>query len=163
MLIAYDAKSKIHAGYLNEGSNIIVDNSSVIKASTNITDVSFDITSGILLVYSNDSKVKSGSTQIAINIGNQTVDTIKLNDKVLSINKYSTKGNIITINAKSTPIKGDVNSDGKVNSVDYVLIRKHILGSSKLTGDNLKRADINGDGSVKTTDYIAVRKIILSK
>ena len=61
---------------------------------------------------------------------------------------------------KSKDITGDVNGDGKVNSQDYILIRKHILGI-KLTGDRLKRADVNNDNSINSKDYIIIRKIIL--
>lgn len=56
---------------------------------------------------------------------------------------------------------GDINADSKVNSMDYILLRKHILGSSKLTGDNLSRADTNSDGKVNSLDYIVIRKIIM--
>ena len=59
-----------------------------------------------------------------------------------------------------TYAKGDVNGDEKVNSLDYILIRKHIMGT-KLTGDELTRADINGDSSVNSKDYIEIREIIM--
>ena len=50
--------------------------------------------------------------------------------------------------------------DEKFNSLDYILIRKHIIGT-KLTGDELTRADVNGDSSVNSKDYIEIRKIIM--
>ncbi len=56
---------------------------------------------------------------------------------------------------------GDVNLDGKVKASDYILIKKHILGISKLTGDKLKKADVNSDGKVNVKDYIIIKKIIL--
>ena len=63
-------------------------------------------------------------------------------------------------NIKNISIIGDVNKDGKVNSADYILIRKHLIGN-KLTGDNLTRADVNNDGKVNASDYIQIRKRIL--
>jgi hypothetical protein len=60
----------------------------------------------------------------------------------------------------TSSVLGDVNGDGKVSSQDYILIRKHIVGT-KLTGDNLKRADIDNDGKVGLSDYTIVRKIII--
>lgn len=58
-------------------------------------------------------------------------------------------------------LKGDVNSDGKVNSLDYMLVRKHILRISTLTSAQQKLADVNGDNNVSTADYIFIKKIIL--
>lgn len=55
---------------------------------------------------------------------------------------------------------GDINGDGKVNSIDYILIRKHIMGI-KLTGDKLTRADVNNDKSINSKDYIIIRKTIM--
>ena len=58
-------------------------------------------------------------------------------------------------------LNGDVNGDGKISVSDYNLVRGHILGISKLTEDNLKRADTNNDGKISTIDYINIKKIIL--
>ena len=65
----------------------------------------------------------------------------------------------INVLASNYP-SGDINGDGKVGSTDYILVRKHILGTSKLTGDKLTRADVNSDGVINIQDYINVRKII---
>ncbi len=60
-------------------------------------------------------------------------------------------------------LKGDVDGNNKVGSSDYVLVRKHILKQSILSGDRLSRADVNGDGKVSSLDFIGIRKIILDK
>lgn len=59
-------------------------------------------------------------------------------------------------------ITGDVDGDGKVGASDYILIRKHILKQTTLTGDLLKKADVNGDGKLTSIDYITIRKIIIN-
>ena len=56
---------------------------------------------------------------------------------------------------------GDVNNDNRVSLLDYVLVRKHILGI-KLTGDALARADVNNDNKVNLLDYVLIRKSIIS-
>ena len=43
---------------------------------------------------------------------------------------------------------GDVNGDGKITPADYVKVKNHIMGKSKLTGDSLKAADMNKDGKI---------------
>ncbi len=57
---------------------------------------------------------------------------------------------------------GDVNSDGKVGTIDYILIRKYILGTTTLNDNQKKEADVNGDNKINTMDYIAIRKAILN-
>ena len=66
---------------------------------------------------------------------------------------------MIPFMVKALPI-GDVNADNKVSTQDYILVRKHIMGT-KLTGDKLIRADVNSDNKVNLSDYILIRKIIL--
>lgn len=57
--------------------------------------------------------------------------------------------------------KGDVNGDNKVTSLDYIKIKNEIMGSKKLSSDELIRADVNGDQKVSSLDYILVKKIIM--
>ena len=77
-------------------------------------------------------------------------------------NYDSTSATISVIVNKSSIFGGDVNGNGKIDSTDYVAIRKHLLQNPKLTGDRLKRADANSDGKVNTTDYVVVRKAIIN-
>lgn len=56
---------------------------------------------------------------------------------------------------------GDIDGNGKVGATDYILVRKHILGSSKLTGKQLEIADVNSDGKISSLDYVIIRKTII--
>lgn len=57
---------------------------------------------------------------------------------------------------------GDVNNDGNVNSTDYALIRRHILGISILTGTALSNADLNKDEAINSTDYALMKRYLLN-
>lgn len=57
---------------------------------------------------------------------------------------------------------GDVNNDGKINALDYVAIKNHMLGK-KLTGDNFTAADITKDGKVNALDYIRIKNHMLGR
>lgn len=57
--------------------------------------------------------------------------------------------------------KGDVNGDGKITSMDYVLVKNHILGIKKLSGAGAKAADVNGDGKITSMDYVLIKNDIL--
>lgn len=57
--------------------------------------------------------------------------------------------------------KGDVNGDGKITSMDYVLVKNHILGIGALINDSAIAADVNGDGKITSTDYVLIKNHIL--
>ncbi len=60
-------------------------------------------------------------------------------------------------------IEGDVNGDGSVNSTDYALIKRYILGTitSFEYEHGEKCADVNRDGEINSTDYALVKRYIL--
>ena len=58
-------------------------------------------------------------------------------------------------------IPGDLNNDGELDAVDYIKLKKAILGSLELTPDEESRADVNGDGEIDALDYIMLKKIVL--
>lgn len=82
-------------------------------------------------------------------------------DYLLNVNWW----NFITDAPSPTQISGgtpgDLNDDGNVNSTDYALLRRHILGITTLTGTALSNADVNKDGSANSTDYALMRRYIL--
>ena len=78
---------------------------------------------------------------------------------------YFIKNNINSVNVPISmgDIKaGDVNGDGKINTADYILVRKYILKTISLNNSQKSNADINSDGKVNANDYILIRKAILS-
>ena len=62
-----------------------------------------------------------------------------------------------------TPVykKGDVNNDGKISSLDYVLVKNHILSIKKLSGASATAADVNKDGKISSLDYVLIKNDIL--
>lgn len=56
---------------------------------------------------------------------------------------------------------GDVNGDGKISSVDYIMVKNHIMDVSKLGELEMLFADANKDGKVNSADYIAIKNHIM--
>ncbi len=67
----------------------------------------------------------------------------------------------IIVNAK-VEYFGDVDDNGKIGASDYILIRKHIVGTRELVDRELKRADVNRDNKISSSDYISIKKIIVN-
>ena len=53
---------------------------------------------------------------------------------------------------------GDVNSDGKINEYDYILVARAILGTYTLSDEQKVLSDINKDGVINEYDYILIAR-----
>lgn len=59
-------------------------------------------------------------------------------------------------------IIGDLNGDGELNSLDYILMRRYVLDIiDGLPVPGIEAADLNGDGRVDSLDYILMRRYLL--
>lgn len=129
--------------------------------------------------YDGDGKVKCKSDDksyvtCVVNSDNKTITISGIkNSSDIKVKVYATQGTkysatndysiVVKINnSNNTSIIGDVNGNGKIDTNDYLLIRKHLLNVSLLTGDKLKQADVNNDSKVNSSDYITIRKIIIN-
>ena len=56
---------------------------------------------------------------------------------------------------------GDLNVDGKVNSIDCMILKRYVLKTYSLRDSLLYSADLNLDGEVNTVDYMVLRKMVL--
>lgn len=57
--------------------------------------------------------------------------------------------------------RGDVNGDGKISSMDYVLVKNHILRIQILSGKGAIAGDVNKDGTISSMDYVLIKNHIL--
>ncbi len=75
-------------------------------------------------------------------------------------------GETSTTSPTPTVKLGDVNYDGSIDSTDYAIIKRYILGTLKFDikeeeGKFYEAADLNEDGSVNSTDYALLKRYIL--
>lgn len=61
----------------------------------------------------------------------------------------------------TTPVGkiGDINSDGSIDSLDLMLIKKHLLGIEEI--ENTALADLDGNGEVDALDFAVMKKYLL--
>ncbi len=68
-----------------------------------------------------------------------------------------------TVKPTPTPtgvIYGDLNEDGKINSIDFALLRCELLGIAHAE-INMAAADVNADGKINSIDFAVLRKYLL--
>lgn len=56
---------------------------------------------------------------------------------------------------------GDVNGDGRISALDYLMIKRAVLGTVELTEEQLDAADINRDGKINAIDYTLCKRAVL--
>lgn len=81
--------------------------------------------------------------------------------EIVNSGKVGTGYKITISNKEYTIVKlGDTNGDGDVTPSDYVKVKNHITGDSKLTNEFGKAADTNGDGNITPSDYVKIKNQI---
>lgn len=55
---------------------------------------------------------------------------------------------------------GDVDGDGDVDALDYILIKRAVMGTFTMTEEQGERADIDHDGEITSLDYILAKRIV---
>ena len=70
------------------------------------------------------------------------------------------------IDSREIPVKpafvlGDVNGNGKIDTNDYVLLKRHCLKTFTLTDEQAIRSDVNGNGKIDTNDYVLLKRACL--
>lgn len=106
--------------------------------------------------------LKKGDNTVSLKVKSETG---YITDYV--INVQATKACTLTVSTKSPPAstvsvkRGDTNGDGNITIRDLANIRLHLLGITKLKGDNLTGADTNGDGNITIRDLANIRLHLL--
>lgn len=100
-----------------------------------------------------------------------TVDSIAKKDdsgyKYLSITKYSDGDGDGDGDGDNEPVfenfvRGDVDGNGKVETKDYVLLKRYVLGTYK-TDDSamLVRMNVDEKGGIDSKDYVMLKRVVL--
>ena len=136
-----------------------------IKVSEIINNMDFKLSNGYLTNIA--VLTSSGTLKNSINkLYPSAKVTITDKNKVSKEDNLAT-GDIITIESGSDKasytivIKGDVNGDGKINSIDLLRVQKHILKYTTLYNEYKDASDVSYDGEINSLDLLRVQKHIL--
>ena len=107
------------------------------------------------LIKSITDKEKLATVSYSDKLGNNKTSGIIASGDTLKI-KTNREEKTYTI-----VIYGDVNSDGKITSADYIAIKNHIMDVKKLSNLEQIFADASKDNKVTSADYIAIKNHIM--
>ena len=62
---------------------------------------------------------------------------------------------------KDAFLLGDLNGDGQRTAIDYIMLKRHVLGTYALPEASLPAADINGNGAPDALDYMLLKRALL--
>ena len=86
------------------------------------------------------------------------------NGKIGTTSKVVNKINDNVSITYTVVVKGDVYPDGKISSLDYIRIKKHIMGDSIITDKLLAiAANANSDDKISSKDYVRIKNIIMKE
>ena len=144
-----ETQVKISSGQVSKLIDILVIdkiNSNDLRFDNNLS-VEANIIKGIDITQNTVSNIKNSiSTNYDINIYNVENKLLEENDLVGTGSYINISRDGDTIIEYKVLIYGDVNGDGKINSVDLLVLQRHILEIQKFSGIFLKAGNISKNG-----------------
>ena len=97
------------------------------------------------------------------------VEFFKVDDQTINEKLTAIKAKSYVKSADETPVSltddmvlnGDLNGDGILDAVDYILLKKIVLGNASVSISKMYAADANSDRIVDAVDYLLVKKCVL--
>lgn len=119
----------------------------------------YEITGGKLIGVSAGTTVREMLLQFTGN-----VKVTSPNGSTLAEGTLVGTGTVITADNGDTAtavVMGDVSGDGKIDSTDYLYVKRAFLGTYDLSGDYLLAADVSGRRELSVVDYLIIKRVVL--
>lgn len=153
--------------------NVNLEATGMVETGTDLTDAAFGITSSTLNIKEDAPMVYSEMESVVrLYISSVDIDDFKAMFET-DITVLDKDGNEVTsgfvktgmtidfANGVKILVMGDCNSDGKVTAQDYARMKRHILGTLTLEGDQYLASLIRGDEKLSARDYAVVKRFVL--
>lgn len=101
----------------------------------------------------------NGKIKLVTSTGAENSGAVGTGNKV---ELYDSTGTVIQ-KTYEIVVYGDVSEDGKISIKDMMLVNRHILGKSTLSGAKAKAADVSRDGRISIKDMMLMNNNILGK
>jgi hypothetical protein len=122
------------------------------------------VTDNIMYSISPDTAISTLVNTVTKNKGEAEVTDANGNVKATGSYVTGDKITIIGTNERVTytiAVRGDINGDASINSVDLLAIRRHLLTISTLKNEYFTASDVNYDNVINSSDLLRVRHHLL--
>ena len=148
------------------GSFTLVNTEEVSKGKITITSGSANNRSGsdgTLFVLCFRPKKGGVTTEITVTPGSSNVAPgaafSSASGKFTSVETEGSKRSLRLLSA--TAKRGDVDANGKINALDYLMVKRHVLGTFTMNAAQQLLADINRDGKINALDYAFIKRHVM--
>ncbi len=107
-----------------------------------------------------DTAIRAQSVRVLLQIGTCTDILGPMPD---GGDRYWQQIGVVSLNASRVfdRVDGDVDGNGVFDAVDYMKLKRYILGTYEFDENELLRSDINHDGDVTAVDYMILKRVHL--
>lgn len=134
---------------------------SALPTEFDLSDSVYTINSGYL--YGTDPSCKVGD--FLQEVKNENDQVYDINGTLMTSEQIITTGctlrlvaNGSTTNSAEIVIKGDLNGNGLIDTTDYLILKRYLIGTSVIEGSSLKAAYISDDSNISVLDYIMIKR-----
>ncbi len=138
-----DVKPSISTDDFTMENGMITGVSTETTVSSLLSSIDMKGEGGTIKVYNSEGTLCSGSDLVGTN----------------SVVELVYEGEVI--DSYEVVIMGDVTCDGKMNSLDYVVLRRHVMNLNYLEGNTFTAGDLDPDGKLLFFDYVALKRAVL--
>ena len=170
-ITAYKEGSSLITVYSEENQSIKRECNLIVVTKMSESEISFDESlklnglevSGISYSENLVSDIKNKITT------NYEIQIVNKDDEILDENQIVTTGSKIQVIEDNLILReytiiiyGDVNGDGRINSVDLLVLQRHILGIEEIEGVYFKAGNVRKNGAKPTSvDLLLIQRHIL--
>lgn len=120
------------------------------------------LSDGTLFVLCFRPKTGDVNTEITVTPGSSNVSTgAALSSASGKITNVTAETKLSIALHRASAKRGDVDQNGTIDALDYMLLKRHVLGSFKLSGEQLLLADVDRSGKLDALDYMLLKRHVL--
>lgn len=147
------------------GTSTLVNTSDVSKGKITVTSGSAknrSVSDGTLFVLLFRPKKSGVKTEITVTPGSSNVaPSAALSSASGRITNVTAEAKLSLTLRSSSAKRGDVDRNGDINALDYMLLKRHVIGTFKLTDEQQLLADIDRNGKLDALDYMLLKRHVL--
>ena len=148
-----------------DGAYTLVNTADVSKGKITVTSGSAEnrsVSDGTLFVLRFRPKKGGVNTEITVTPGSSNVaPSAALSSASGRITNVAAEAKLTLALRASFAKRGDVDHSGTIDALDYMLLKRHVIGTFKLTDEQQLLGDIDRDGKLDALDYMLLKRHVL--